>query len=57
MLTIPELASILKVSEQTLYKWSPRGWPYFPRHSKLPNGEIRVRWDHFMEWLDECERT
>lgn len=50
-----DLASILRVSPHTLSKWSARGWPYFPRHMKLPNGEIRVRIERFEEWLEYWE--
>ncbi len=56
-ITVTEIAAILRVSRHSVYKWSPRGWPYFPRHIRLPNGEIRVSEDSLAAWFRECERS
>ena len=45
------IAGLLEVSIHTVYKWSARGWPHFPRHLRLPNGEIRVSGADFDEWV------
>ncbi len=54
-LTIREIAEDLGVSTSTVYKWSARGRPFFPRSIRLRNGDIRVRRDCYEAWLEEME--
>jgi excisionase family DNA binding protein len=50
--SISEIASDLNVSRSTVYKWSSRGQPEFPRCIRLRNGEVRVRDDWYEAWLE-----
>lgn len=51
-LTITDIADEVGVSQSTLYKWSRRGAPDFPKHSKLPNGAIRVLSTDLAAWME-----
>lgn len=55
-LSIRQIAADLGVSTSTAYKWSARGTPWFPRHIRLHNGDIRVRRDWYETWLDALEQ-
>jgi predicted DNA-binding transcriptional regulator AlpA len=52
-LTVREFADELGVSISTAYKWSAAGAGSgrFPRHTKLPNGSIRIRRDWLDDWM------
>ena len=50
-LTVRDIAEDLAVSLSTVYKWSSRGQPDFPRAIRLRNGDIRVRRDWYEAWL------
>jgi excisionase family DNA binding protein len=52
-LTVREFADELGVSISTVYKWSAAGTRTgrFPRHTKLPNGSIRIRRDWLDDWM------
>jgi len=52
-LTVREFADELGVSISTVYKWSAAGAASerFPRHTKLPNGSIRIRRDWLDDWM------
>ena len=41
------------MSISTAYKWSAAGAASgrFPRHTKLPNGSIRIRRDWLDDWM------
>ena len=52
LLSMEELSEQLDTSMHTLYKWSRRGQPYFPRRVRLPNNEIRVRSRDLDAWLN-----
>ena len=54
-ITVRQIARDLRVSTSTAYKWSARGVPWFPRHIRLKNGDIRVRRDWYEEWLRSQE--
>jgi predicted DNA-binding transcriptional regulator AlpA len=53
--TIRQIALDLGVSVDTVYKWSSRGQPDFPRAIRLRNGEVRVRDDWYEAWLATLE--
>jgi predicted DNA-binding transcriptional regulator AlpA len=55
-LSIRQIAADLDVSTSTAYKWSARGTPWFPRHIRLHNGDIRVRRDWYETRLSELEQ-
>lgn len=55
-LSIRQIAGDLGVSSSTVYKWSARGEPWFPRTIRLHNGDIRVRRDRYEQWLDALEQ-
>jgi predicted DNA-binding transcriptional regulator AlpA len=55
-LNVHEIATDLGVSGSTVYKWSARGRPWFPRSIRLRNGDIRVRRDWYENWLAELEQ-
>jgi excisionase family DNA binding protein len=51
-LSIEDIARLLDVSRDTVYKWSARGWPSFPKRAiPLPNGSVRVDRSSFEEWV------
>lgn len=52
-LTVREFADEVGVSISTAYKWSAAGTHSgrFPRHTKLPNGSIRIRRDWLDDWM------
>ncbi len=50
-LSVRDIAEDLGVSMSTLYKWSSRGEPDFPRAIRLGNGDLRVRRDWYEAWL------
>lgn len=52
-LTVRDFADELGVSISTAYKWSAAGAASgrFPRHTKLPNGSIRIRRDWLDDWM------
>ena len=52
-LTVREFADELGVSISTAYKWSAAGTNSgrFPRHTKLPNGSIRIHRDWLDDWM------
>jgi predicted DNA-binding transcriptional regulator AlpA len=54
-MTIRQIAADLAVSPSTVYKWSARGVPWFPRAIRLRNGDVRVRRDWYESWLGEQE--
>ncbi len=54
-ISIRQMAEDLGVSTSTVYKWSARGQPWFPRSIRLRNGDIRVRQDWYERWLAEME--
>lgn len=49
------IADDLGVSLSTVYKWSSRGQPDFPRAIRLRNGDLRVRRDWYETWLGRLE--
>ncbi|WP_436788580.1 helix-turn-helix transcriptional regulator [Yinghuangia sp. YIM S10712] len=52
LMTVPEvLAELGDISRRTFYRWRELGLA--PQCLKLPNGELRVRRDDFMAWLDD----
>lgn len=51
-LSIRQIAADLGISISTAYKWSARGFPWFPRSIRLRNGDIRVRRDWYETWLE-----
>ncbi len=55
-LTIADLARDLGKSSSTLYKWSARGYPHFPKKIVLPCGSIRVHRDDYRAWLEGLTR-
>lgn len=55
-LSIREIARDLGVSGSTVYKWSARGSPFFPRSIRLKNGDVRIRRDWYESWLSEMEQ-
>lgn len=54
-LSMRDIARDLAMSIHTLYKWSARGEPWFPKSIRLHNGELRVRRDWYEEWLTHME--
>lgn len=52
-MTIRQIADDLSVSLNTVYKWSARGWPWFPKAIRLRNGDVRIRRDWYEAWLAE----
>lgn len=50
-LSVKDIAEDLGVSLHTVYKWSARGQPDFPRAVRLANGGLRVRVDWYETWL------
>ncbi len=54
-LTVRDIADDLGVSLSTVYKWSSRGQPDFPRAIRLRNGDLRVRRDWYETWLGRLE--
>lgn len=54
-LTVNDIADDLRVSTSTVYKWSSRGQPFFPRSIRLRNGDLRVRQDWYEQWLTDLE--
>lgn len=51
LLTLAEMADVLRVSYHTITKWTQRGHPDFPSEAfKLPNGEWRCRRRDLMRW-------
>lgn len=54
-LTVKEIAADLDVSTSTIYKWSSRGQPWFPRSIRLRNGDLRIRADWYEQWLNQLE--
>lgn len=52
LLPMSQLAELLDTSVDTLYKWSRKGQPHFPRCTRLPNGQIRVRVRDLNAWLE-----
>lgn len=54
-LTVKDIADDLGVSLSTIYKWSSRGQPDFPRAIRLRNGDLRVRRDWYEAWLKKLE--
>jgi excisionase family DNA binding protein len=55
-LSIEQLADELGVSKWTLYDWSRRGNPDFPRASRLPNRQLRVERGDLEAWMAERAR-
>lgn len=51
-LTVTDIADELGVSVSTVYKWSRRGTPDFPKCSRLPNGSIRVSEADLSDWME-----
>lgn len=47
--SIEQLAEHFGASTSTLYKWIAKG--DFPRHVRLPNGQVRVLEDDLDVWL------
>ena len=56
-LSVGDIAVDLGVSKSTVYKWSARGRPWFPRSIRLRNGDLRVRRDWYEAWLTEMEQA
>ncbi len=50
-LSVRDIATDLAFDDRTVRRWLERGYPYGPRHSKLPNGQLRVRVGDYEEWL------
>jgi hypothetical protein len=51
-LTIDDISAVVHLTRDTLYKWSSRGYPYWPRDAvKLPNGSWRCRRSDLDAWL------
>ncbi|MGH9137870.1 MAG: hypothetical protein ACRD0G_12610 [Acidimicrobiales bacterium] len=45
------MAAVLRVSYDTITKWTGRGYPDFPAEAfKLPNGEWRCRRRDLLRW-------
>lgn len=52
LMTVPQLLAALGgISRRTFYRWREIGLA--PPCIKLPNGELRIRRDDFLAWLDE----
>lgn len=51
LLTTQAVADEVGVSIHTVYKWTRKGWPYFPKATRLPNGDLRVTRTDFDSWL------
>jgi predicted DNA-binding transcriptional regulator AlpA len=56
-MTIRQIADELSISFSTAYKWSARGWPWFPKGIRLRNGDVRIRRDWYESWLAEQTST
>jgi predicted DNA-binding transcriptional regulator AlpA len=54
-LSVREIAADLSVSMHTVYKWSAKGEPWFPKTIRLRNGDLRVRRDWYEAWLKHLE--
>jgi predicted DNA-binding transcriptional regulator AlpA len=52
-LTIAEVCADLGIARSTFYDW--RAAKKAPRCIKLPNGDIRIRSDHYETWLEGLE--
>lgn len=55
-LTVADVAQELGKSISTLYKWSARGYPHFPKKIVLPCGSIRVHRSAYQAWLEGLAR-
>jgi len=56
-LSIRDIADDLGISMHTVYKWSARGEPDFPRTIRLRNGDLRIRRDWYEAWLTNLEAS
>ena len=54
MLTVDQIAKLLKIPRTTLYGWIADG--HGPRHFRVQN-QIRVRFDDFLAWVEENTST
>ena len=52
LLSMRDLSDRLDTPIDSLYKWSRRGFPDFPRALRLPNGQIRVRVQDLNDWIE-----
>ena len=52
LLSMRDLSDRLDTPIDSLYKWSRRGFPDFPRSLRLPNGQIRVRVQDLNDWIE-----
>ncbi len=51
-LTMDQICAAMTINRDTTYKWSGRGYPYWPREAvKLPNGSWRCRRCDLDAWL------
>ena len=55
-LTVADIARDLGKSCSTVYKWSARGYPHFPKKIVLPCGSIRVHRGDYEAWLEGLVR-
>lgn len=51
-LTPADIAAMLGQPLSTVYKWSAKGQPSYPRSVRLPNGDVVVRHSDFERWLE-----
>lgn len=52
-LTVTDILEELGVERRTWQEWRARGTA--PKCKKLPNGQLRIRVDHYEAWLDGLE--
>lgn len=52
-LTVAEFCAEMKISRRTFQEWRAKGRA--PRCHKLPNGDLRITYTAFEEWLATCE--
>lgn len=56
-LTLSQIADDLQVSLSTVYRWSARGEPWFPKLIRLAGRQVRVRSDWYDAWLEQLGQS